>query len=538
MSTTADQPDTELDAVVVGAGFSGLYMLHRLRELGFSARVYEAGAGIGGTWYFNRYPGCRCDVESLEYSYSFSAELEQEWTWTERFPSQPEVLRYLNHVADRFDLRRDIRLETRVTAAIYDQQAHRWTVETDGGERVRARFCVMASGCLSARNVPPFPGLERFAGVTHHTGDWPEEGVDFTGQRVGVVGTGSSGVQVIPFVAEQADELVVFQRTPHFVVPARNHDLTAEAVRERKASYPAFRQSARESFFGFLIDLNAQSALEASAEERQREYEARWALGGPALLGGYGDLIVDKAANDTAAEFVRSKIAETVHDPEVARLLMPTDYPLGAKRLCQGTDYYETYNRDNVTLVDVRSAPIEEITETGIRTRDASYELDAIVFATGFDAVTGAVLGIDVRGVAGVALRDAWADGPRTYLGVATAGFPNLFLVTGPGSPSVVSNVVVSIEQHVDWIADCMAHMRDHDLERVEPAEEAQDGWAAHVAEVAGGTLFPLADSWYLGANIPGKPRVFMAYLGGVGPYRQRCDEVAANGYEGFVLSA
>lgn len=524
-----------VDAVVVGAGFSGLYMLHRLRQMGLSARAYEAGGGVGGTWYWNRYPGCCCDVESLDYSYSFSPELEQDWTWSERYPSREEVERYLNHVADRFDLRRDIQLNTRVTAAHYEQSGGRWMIQTDAGDAVTAQFCLMAVGCLSTPNTPDLPGMESFAGRILHTGAWPAGGVDFTGQRVGVIGTGSSGVQVIPPIAAQAEHLYVFQRTPHFVVPARNRPLDRLASDERKAIYPQHRQMLREGFFGFTLAVNPGSALDATPEERELAYEAAWRAGGPALLGAFGDLIVNREANDTAAEFVRRKIAAIVHDPAVAARLTPSGYPIGTKRLVQGTDYYETYNRPNVTLVDLRSAPLRELTATGLSTSDDHYELDAIVLATGYDAVTGAVLGIDVRGRDGVALRDKWADGPRAYLGVATAGFPNLFLITGPGSPSVLSNMVLSIEQHVDWIADCIDHMRARGLQTIEPTGEAEDAWAQHVTEVADTTLFPSANSWYLGANIPGKPRVFMAYLGGVGPYRQRCDEIAANSYEGFV---
>ncbi len=527
----------EVDVVVVGAGFSGLYALHRLRQSGLDVQVFEAADGIGGTWRWNRYPGCRCDVTSMEYSYSFSPELEQEWTWRERYGAQDEILAYLEHVADRFDLRRDIQLETRVTAATFDEDANRWLVETDQGDRVSARWCVTAAGCLSQRNLPSLPGQERFGGRIVHTGAWPVDGLDVRGLRVGVVGTGSSGVQAIPLLAEQADELLVFQRTPHFVVPARNHALTEDFVRQTKARYRAFRDEGLATFFGFRIDINPQSALDATPAERQAEYERRWQIGGPALMGAYEDLIVNREANETAAAFVRSKIAEIVDDPEVARLLMPTDYPIGTKRLCQGTDYYETYNRDNVTLVDVRSDPIVELTADGLRTESTEYPLDVLVLATGYDAVTGALLAIDVRGRDGLTLRDAWADGPRTYLGVASAGFPNLFFVTGPGSPSVLSNMVVSIEQHVDWIADLIAAADAAGAARVEADAEAQRDWMAHVGELADATLFPLADSWYLGANVPGKPRAFLAYAGGVTPYREHCDAVAAKGYEGFALA-
>jgi cyclohexanone monooxygenase len=535
--TPASSPPVAFDAVVVGAGLAGLYMLHRLRELGCSARVYEAGDGVGGTWYWNRYPGARCDVESMDYSYSFSEELQQEWRWTERYASQPEILRYVNHVADRFDLRRDIQLGTRVTAMVFDEAARRWTIETDRGDRVSARFCIMATGCLSTAQVPAIPGLETFAGRWYHTGHWPHEGVDFTGQRVGVIGTGSSGIQSIPIIARQAASLVVFQRTPNFSVPAHNAPLDPEFERELKARYSAHRQQARESRTGFIVAATECSALDVGAEERQREYETRWRRGGLGFAFAFADLLKDRAANDTAAEFFREKIRSIVRDPAVAEMLVPRGYPLGTKRMCVDTDYYATFNRDNVTLVDIRQDSIQAITPRGLETRSAEFELDSLVFATGFDAMTGALLRIDIRGRDGASLRDRWADGPRTYLGLTVAGFPNLFAITGPGSPSVISNMVVSIEQHVDWIADCLAYLRARGLDTIEPTAEAEAAWVAHVNKVGDGTLYPLANSWYVGANIPGKPRVFMPYVGGVGVYRQRCDAVAANGYEGFAVS-
>ena len=533
----APGPATDLDAVIVGAGFAGLYMLHRLRGLGLSARVYEAGDGIGGTWYWNRYPGARCDVESMDYSYSFSDELQQEWQWTERYASQPEILRYINHVADRFDLRRDVRLSTRVTAAVFDEATHRWAVSTDRGDRVSAQFCVMATGCLSAAQVPDFKGLETFEGAWYHTGNWPHEGVDFTGQRVGVIGTGSSAIQSIPLIARQAAHLFVFQRTPNFSIPARNAPLDPEYERRWKANYAEHRRQARESRVGFVVERNDLSALEVSAEERLREYEGRWSRGGLGFNATFADLLTSKDANDTAAEFFRAKIRAAVRDPAVAETLSPRHYPVGTKRLCVDTDYYDTFNRDNVTLIDLRTAPIEAITPTGLRTRDEAYALDSLVFATGFDAMTGALLSIDIRGRAGQTLRHKWAEGPRTYLGLAVAGFPNLFAITGPGSPSVLSNMIVSIEQHVDWIADCLVYLREHDRTAIEATVAAEDTWVAHVNEVGNATLYPLANSWYMGANIPGKPRIFMPYIGGVGVYRQFCDDVAAKGYEGFALT-
>jgi cation diffusion facilitator CzcD-associated flavoprotein CzcO len=530
-------PASDLDAVIVGAGFAGLYMLHRLRGLGVSVRVYEAGEGIGGTWYWNRYPGARCDVESMDYSYSFSDELQQEWQWTERYASQPEILRYINHVADRFDLRRDVQLSTRVTAAVFDEGTHRWAVSTDRGERVSARFCIMATGCLSAAQVPDFKGFETFEGPWYHTGNWPHEGVDFTGQRVGVIGTGSSAIQSIPLIARQAAQLFVFQRTPNFSVPARNAPLDPEYEQRWKANYAEHRRQARESRVGFVVERNDLSALEVSAEERLREYENRWSRGGLGFNATFADLLTSKDANDTAADFFRAKIRAAVRDQAVAETLSPRHYPVGTKRLCVDTDYYDTFNRDNVTLIDLRKAPIEAITPTGLRTRDEAYALDSLVFATGFDAMTGALLSIDIRGRAGQTLRQKWAEGPRTYLGLAVAGFPNLFAITGPGSPSVLSNMIVSIEQHVDWVADCLVYLREHDRTAIEATVAAEDTWVAHVNEVGHATLYPLANSWYMGANIPGKPRIFMPYIGGVGTYRQICDEVAAKDYEGFALT-
>ncbi|MFF4776752.1 flavin-containing monooxygenase [Microtetraspora fusca] len=551
------------DAVVVGAGLAGLYMLHRLRRLGLRVRVYEAAGGVGGTWYWNRYPGARCDIESMEYSYSFSLELEQEWVWTEKYPSQPELLRYIEHVADRFDLRRDIRLGTRVAAARFDEAASHWVIRTepgegaaqvagddlgrdagthagtDAGETVSAQFLVMATGCLSAVKSPEVEGLERFEGDCHHTGRWPHEGVDFTGRRVAVIGTGSSGIQSIPIIAEQAAHLTVFQRTPNFSMPARNVPLDPETQRAMKAGYPEHRRLARESLFGIPADFPVKSALEVRPEERERRYQESWEKGNLVdILISYTDILFDRRANDTAAEFIRGKIREIVADPDVASALSPTDHPVGTKRPCLDSGYYATYNRDDVTLVDLQRSPIVEITPKGIRTTDGEHEFDDIVLATGFDAMTGALLSIDIRGKGGRSLREKWAEGPRTYLGIGTAGFPNLFTVTGPGSPSVLSNMVVSIEQHVEWIADCVAFLRRRGFASIDATVEAEDAWVEHVKEMGDLTLYPTADSWFMGANVPGKPRVILPYCGGVGVYRQKCDEVAAKDYEGFTLSS
>ncbi len=526
-----------LDAVVVGAGFAGLYMLHRLRGLGLSARVFEAGHDVGGTWYWNRYPGARCDVESMQYSFSFSEDLQQDWRWTERFAAQPEILAYLGHVADRFDLRRDIQFGTRVTAAAFDEAANLWRIETDRGDRVSGAFCIMATGCLSAGRVPDIAGMGEFRGPSYHTGQWPHEGVDFTGQRVGVIGTGSSAIQSIPVIAEQAAHVTVFQRTPNFSVPARNRPMTPECERDWKSGYAERRERARRLRSGVIYDFGDTSALAVSAEEREREYGARWRTGGISLLAAYTDLVLDKVANDTAAEFVRQQIRATVRDPAVAERLLPTSYPIGTKRICADTGYYEAFNRPNVTLVDLRASPITRVTPGGIATRDNEHALDSIVYATGFDAMTGALLRAGISGRGRVPLADKWAEGPRTYLGLMTAGFPNLFTITGPGSPSVLSNMVVSIEQHVDWIADCLAHLRAHGIACMEADAAAEQAWVAHGNEVAHRTLYPQAASWYMGANIEGKPRVFMPYIGGVGVYRATCDAVAAAGYEGFRLT-
>ncbi|HEX7841463.1 MAG TPA: NAD(P)/FAD-dependent oxidoreductase [Kofleriaceae bacterium] len=526
-----------VDAVIVGAGLAGLYQLYRLRKLGLTTRVFEAGGDIGGTWFWNRYPGARCDIESLSYSYSFSPELEQEWTWTEKYPTQPEILRYIHHVAERFDLRKDITFHTRVTSAIYDEGSARWTVTMGGGEVVSARFLIMATGCLSTSKEPEIPGKERFAGKIYHTGHWPHEGVDFTGLRVGVIGTGSSAIQSIPIIAKQAADLTVFQRTPNFSLPAGNRPLTAEELGDTKARYPEFRKAQRESAFGVPVPLPTMSALEVTPQEREARYQHGWDQGSlVGIMTAYTDLLTDRAANATAAEFIRQKIRGIVQDPEVAEALLPRSYAVGSKRICLDTNYYATFNEPHVHLVDLRKTSLVEITERGVRTSAREYAFDAIVFATGFDAMTGTLLAIDIRGVGGVSLRDRWAQGPRTYLGLAIAGFPNLFTITGPSSPSVLSNMMVSIEQHVDWISDCIGFLRERGLAAIDATREAEDAWAEHVELVGNATVVPTGDSWYMGSNVPGKPRVFMAYIGGVGVYRQKCDEVAQKGYEGFAL--
>ncbi|MBN9005139.1 MAG: NAD(P)/FAD-dependent oxidoreductase [Rhizobiales bacterium] len=534
-----DASRNSYDVVIVGAGFAGMYMLHRLRGLGLSARVFEQGSDVGGTWYWNRYPGARCDVESMQYSYSFDDKLQQEWDWSERYAPQPEILKYAQHVADRFNLRSDIAFNIRVESATFDEIANTWSVTTSDEKTVTAKYVVLATGCLSNARMPDFKGLKDFKGEVYHTGHWPHHPVDFTGKRVGVIGTGSSAIQSIPVIAEKAKHVTVFQRTANFSIPARNGLLTAEERQSFRHNYPEIRRKAREEMRnGIWQELPDRGALDDGDNERRAKYETRWTKGGLTFTATYNNIALDKAANDTAADFVRDKIAEIVKDPATARLLQPNDHPIGSKRICVDTEYYATFNRPNVTLVDVKSAPIEEILPNGLRTGGKVYEFDTLVLATGFDAMTGSVAKIDIRGRDGQTLNDKWAAGPRTYLGLMSEGFPNLFVITGPGSPSVLSNMIVSIEQHVDWIADCLGYMRDRGFEVMEAKRDAEDKWVDHVNEVAHGTLYPQANSWYMGANIPGKPRIFMPYIGGVGAYRQICNDVAAKGYEGFVLAA
>jgi cyclohexanone monooxygenase len=522
------------DVLIIGAGFAGLHMLHQLRGMGCSARVIEAASDVGGVWYWNRYPGARCDVESLQYSYSFSKELEQEWVWSEKYSAQPEILRYIQHVADRFDLRRDITFGARVVSAGYDEARGLWELRTDTGLAMQAQFCVMATGALSIPRLPDIPGIAQFAGKVHHTGAWPHEGVDFAGQRVGVIGTGSSGIQAIPAIARQARQLVVFQRTANFSIPAWNGPLTEEAQAAWKAEYALHRSRARE--LGTLYEFSDKAACQVSEDERQREYERRWNKGGVNFVHAFNDLMLDKASNDTIADFVRARIRAIVHDPELAESLCPKDHPLGTKRICVDTGYYETFNRDNVTLVDLKKTPITAVTAHGVQTSAGYHELDALVCATGYDALTGAVLNIDIRGRDGRSLQRSWADGPRTYLGLMTHGFPNMFIITGAGSPSVLVNMIVGIEHHVQWICDCLAHLRQRGMRSIEATREAQDRWVEHVNAAANKTLFPLANSWFLGANIPGKPRVFMPYVARIGQYRRECQEIADKGYAGFTL--
>ena len=526
----------DFDVIIIGAGFAGMYMLHRMREMGLKSVVFEAGDGVGGTWYWNRYPGARCDVESVQYSYQFDKELEQEWTWSEKYSPQPEILKYANHVADRFKLRKDIRLNTRITSSNYDEEKAEWEVVAEQGDTYRSNFCIFATGCLSSYNLPKFEGIEDFSGATYHTGQWPHEGVDFSGLRVGVIGTGSSAIQSIPEIAKQAKHLTVFQRTANYTIPARNAKLTEDYVRAVKDDYTGLRERARQKPAGYDIPLNPQSVLEVTEEEFKSEFQARWEKGGTQFLGAYGDLLLKAEANEKAAKFVKDMIRDTVDDPDVAELLCPTNI-IGCKRLCVDTDYYKTYNRPNVKLVDVSQKPIDKITSSGVAHQGIEYKFDAIVFATGFDAMTGALFNIDIRGREGRSLKEKWNGGPQTYLGLTTNGFPNMFTITGPGSPSVLTNMLPSIEQHVNFISDCISYMREHGHSKIEPELNAELDWGLHVNEVADLSLRSTCASWYVGANVPGKPRVFTPYIGGFPRYVERCKSVVANGYEGFTLA-
>jgi cyclohexanone monooxygenase len=542
--------ETNVDVVVVGAGFSGLYALYRFRKLGLSVRVIEAGDGVGGTWFWNRYPGARCDVPSIEYSYGFSDELQQSWRWSETMSEQPEILAYLEHVADRFDLRRDITFSTRVVSATFDDASATWTVGTDAHELITCRFCVMATGCLSIPLEPDIAGIGDFEGTLVYTNRYPREGIDLAGKRVAIVGTGSSGVQAVPVVAAQAAHLTVFQRTAVFTLPVNNRDLSEEAVEAAKERYGEIRAKQKTSMAGFsfvglpdgantgLGRLSFSNPTDKIVDFTPEERQARIDEKGLGALYSWADVLTDPEANELACELYRNHVRRVVHDPDTAEALCPKDYPLGCKRQVLDTGYYETFNRDNVSLVDLCSTPIEAITARGIRTAAAEHPFDVIILATGFDAMTGALLSVDVRGVGGRSLADKWAAGPRAYLGLQSAGFPNLFLVTGPGSPSVLSNMTVSIEQHVDWITDCVSYLIEHDLSTIEPAEEAEDAWIERVNHIASKTMYtrPSCSSWYLGANVPGKPRIFMPYVGGVGEYRRQCDEIVEAGYEGFIL--
>jgi cyclohexanone monooxygenase len=535
---TSNHSEQPLDIVVIGAGFAGMYALHRLRRLGCRVRVLEAANGVGGTWFWNRYPGARCDVESLEYSYSFDEELQQQWVWPERFSAQPDIERYANHVADRFNLRRDIEFNTRVMSAIFDRERANWTVRTTDGRCYVATYLVLAVGNLSLPRIPDFKGLDRFKGRWFHTGQWPKQAIDFTGRAVGIIGTGSSGIQTIPVVAKEAKALYVFQRTANYSVPAVNRPLAPETANQHKANYRWWREQAKQTPFGIAGHPAPQKcAAEDSFEARQQLFEKKWQTGGNiSFLYAYKDLLTDEQANAMACEFVHDKIRATVKDPAVAELLIPNNHPIGTKRLCLDNGYYETYNLDHVKLVDVRQAPIEEITANGLRTTDADFVFDDLIFATGYDAMTGAILDIDIHVDGGDTLRQAWHEGPKTYLGVMVNGFPNMSIITGPGSPSVKTNMISAIEQHVDWISDLIDYMQQSGKTIFHAQADAQQQWVDHVNVVADSTLYPKANSWYTGANIPGKPRVFMPYVAGLDKYRAICDDVAAQGYQGIHI--
>lgn len=536
-----DATPAPLDALIIGAGFAGLYQLHTLRDrLGLKAMVLEQADGVGGTWYWNRYPGARCDSESHSYCYGFSEEIWREWEWTERYPGHAEIRRYLNFVADRLDLKRDIRLNTRVTACRYDAGANLWRVTTEAGATHSARFLITAVGCLSTANIPKLPGLDGFKGHWYHTGSWPHEGVDFTGKRVGQIGTGSTGIQAAPVIAAQAKHLTVFQRTANYSVPARNKPLTAEFKAWVKDNHAALREIMHTNLNGHAFHIEDRSVHDVGAEELVQILERQWADGGLRFRSAFRDVLTDQAANDKLADFLKAKIRTIVKDPRTAALLADIDHPYAAKRPPIDTGYFETFNRDNVTLVDVRADPIEAITPDGLRLRSgAEHALDIIVFATGFDAMTGPLLRLGVTGEDGQSLAETWAAGPRTQLGLMAPGFPNMFTITGPGSPSVLTNMPVCIEQHVEWITDCIAAMRARGLSRIEAKADAVERWDAEVQRAAHATLLPkVPHSWYLGANVPGKPRTFMPYAGGMAPYRRICDDVAARGYEDFRLSA
>ena len=539
MTSEETSDTTGLDVVIVGAGVSGVYALHHLRELGYRVRVYEQGGDVGGTWYWNRYPGCRCDIESLEYSFSFDDKLQQEWRWPERYGTQPEILRYVNHVVERYALRKDIVFNCSITSATFNDDKNEWVLRTRDGQRVTSRFCIMATGNLSTPRVPEYNGLNDFKGKWYHTGQWPHDGVDFTSMRVGVIGTGSSGVQSIPIIAQQASHLDVFQRTPQFTLPARNGKMDERKEATHKANYRALREAAYDTPFGIAgYPPPTQSALDVSPEERQASYEEKWAEGGSiSFLYTYKDLLVNKAANDTAADFVRDKIRHIVKDPKVAEKLIPYDHPIGTKRLILDSGYFETYNRDNVNLVDIRESPIDRFTSNGLRTTDGNhYELDAMVFATGFDAMTGALRNIELDNGSGLTIQEKWANGPRCFMGLAMAGFPNLFMITGPQSPSVKTQMILAGQQHTEWIGEFLNYMQRNGFTRFNVDEQAEDSWILHNNDVADSTLYPLANSWYVGANIPGKPRVFMPYVGGFDRYKKACDELAQNGYPGLQL--
>lgn len=528
----------EFDAVVIGAGFAGMHMLHLLREGGYTVRAYEAGSNVGGTWYWNRYPGARCDSPSLCYCYTFSEELYKNWTWSSVFPEQPEILSYLNYVADKLDLRRDIQFNTRVTSAHYDESNNRWIIRTYDGNLVLAKYFIPGIGNLTVSNTPNIKNLESFEGKTYHTSHWPHEKVEFKGKRVGVFGTGSSGIQSIPVIAKEAEHLTVFQRTPQYTFPARNRPLEPDEINGAKEDVQELRCQIRESPAGVAghTIINNYSALDDSPEERQKVYEQIWQFSGGGLLSAYNDLQTNEEANETLAEFIRSKIKEIVKDPETAEKLLPT-YLVGGKRPVMDTDYYETYNRENVSLVDLKKTPILESTPKGLRTTEAEYKLDIIVFATGFDAMTGPLMNLDIRGRNGVLLKEKWDGGAnlKTLLGISNVGFPNMFNIAGPHFPSAVNAPPVN-EVIVEWIFDCIQYLEEHNIGVIEATTEAEEAWTNHVNELGASSIYAKVDSWYTGANIEGKPRAFYTYPGDFQTYQEKFNDVASKDYEGFSL--
>lgn len=531
---------TELDVLVIGAGFAGLYETYRLQRTDLTFLTVEAGDDVGGTWYWNRYPGARCDVVSVEYSYSFDEALQQEWEWSERYASQPEILRYAQHVADRFRLRDHIRFDTRIESLVFDESTAHWTATADDGTVYRSRFVITAVGCLSAPKTPEIPGLDAFRGEILFTSSWPAEGVDLRGKHVAVIGTGSSGVQSIPVIAREAATLTVFQRTAAYTLPALNRASDPVEIAQIKASYGALRAKAKATKTGLIVDRGTKSALEATPEERKASFDQCWDVTGifACLAASFTDIATDEQANEMVAEYIRGKIRQSVADPHTAEDLIPRGFPFATKRVCLDTGYYEAFNRDNVRLVNLRRDPIVELTESGIRTESEHHALDVIVFATGFDAVTGPLVRLGIRGRDGLPLEDAWREEPQTYLGLQIAGFPNLFTLTGPGSPSVLSNVMVSIEQHVDWVTDTIVDLVARGVRTVEADPDAQAAWFAENNRLAEGTLYVKADSWFMGANVPGKPRFFLPYMGGVATYSSICEDVRARDYAGFVLAS
>jgi cation diffusion facilitator CzcD-associated flavoprotein CzcO len=523
----------QLDAVVIGAGVTGLYQLHLLRELGLSVRCYDGAGGVGGTWYWNRYPGCCFDSETESYGYSFSAELLQEWDWKEHFAGQPETERYLNYVADKFDLRKDIRLNSWVKSAGYNEDDNLWTVELESGERVQTQFLVAAVGILSARYTPQFPGIETFGGDSYHTARWPHEPVDFTGKRVAVIGTGSTGIQVVQTIAKEVGQLTVFQRTANYAVPLRNGPIDPETQGRWKATYPEIHKRLRETRNAFIHVNDPRNAMDVSIEERRALYEELWLRPGFAKwLGNFSDIMTNREANEDFAEFVRGKIRGRVKDPILAEKLVPRDHPFGSKRIPLETDYYEAFNRSNVSLVDLKGTPIESITPQGIRTTDAEYEFDIIIYATGFDAVSGGLTQLDIRGLDGVAFRDKWADGPRSYLGIQTTGFPNFFI----SQNAAFCNYTVCAETIAEWIRDCIRYVRAKGFTNIVPLPEAEEAWVQRASELAMQTVLVDAKSWFMGSNIPGKKRAVLMYADSAPAFRAACEEVAARGYEGFAL--